>query len=136
MDRTLNVVIAGASGRMGRTLIEAVARAPHLRLHAALDRADSPSIAPIARKPGAQRTATSANSRSPSIMEIRSACGRKPRFVMAAPTASSRMTLRPPRAIPRAICAAHAPCPWASWSPMTGNMRRVRRLSRLRNPAA
>lgn len=44
MDRTLNVVIAGASGRMGRTLIEAVARAPHLRLHAALDRADSPSI--------------------------------------------------------------------------------------------
>jgi 4-hydroxy-tetrahydrodipicolinate reductase len=37
-------VIAGASGRMGRTLIEAVTRAPQMRLHAALDRADSPSI--------------------------------------------------------------------------------------------
>jgi 4-hydroxy-tetrahydrodipicolinate reductase len=44
MERTLNVVIAGASGRMGRTLIEAVTRAPHMRLHAALDRADSPAI--------------------------------------------------------------------------------------------
>ncbi len=44
MDRTLNVVIAGASGRMGRTLIEAVTRAPQMRLHAALDRADSPAI--------------------------------------------------------------------------------------------
>ena len=44
MERTLNVVIAGASGRMGRTLIEAVTRAPQMRLHAALDRADSPSI--------------------------------------------------------------------------------------------
>jgi 4-hydroxy-tetrahydrodipicolinate reductase len=44
MDRTLNVVIAGATGRMGRALIEAVTRAPQMRLHAVLDRADSPAI--------------------------------------------------------------------------------------------
>ncbi len=42
--KTLNVAIAGASGRMGRTLLEAVAQAPDLRLHAALDRADSPFL--------------------------------------------------------------------------------------------
>jgi 4-hydroxy-tetrahydrodipicolinate reductase len=44
MDRTLNVVVAGASGRMGRTLIEAVMRDPQMRLHGALDRADSVAI--------------------------------------------------------------------------------------------
>lgn len=44
MEKTLNLVIAGASGRMGRALVEAVARAPKVRLHAALDRADSPAI--------------------------------------------------------------------------------------------
>jgi 4-hydroxy-tetrahydrodipicolinate reductase len=41
---TLNTVIAGASGRMGRVLLEAVAAAPDLRLHAALDRAGSPLV--------------------------------------------------------------------------------------------
>ena len=44
MERMLNVVIAGASGRMGRTLIEALVRAPQMRLHAALDRPDSLAI--------------------------------------------------------------------------------------------
>ncbi|HSD60698.1 MAG TPA: 4-hydroxy-tetrahydrodipicolinate reductase [Burkholderiales bacterium] len=42
--KTLNVAIAGASGRMGRTLLEAVAQAPDLRLHAALERPDSPFL--------------------------------------------------------------------------------------------
>src|SRR5512134_857277 len=42
--KTLNVAIAGASGRMGRTLLEAIAQAPDLRLHAALDRPDSPFL--------------------------------------------------------------------------------------------
>lgn len=41
---TLNIVIAGASGRMGRVLLEAVASAPDLRLHAALERAGSPFL--------------------------------------------------------------------------------------------
>ena len=40
----LNLVIAGASGRMGRALIEAVLQSPDMRLHAALDRVDSPYI--------------------------------------------------------------------------------------------
>ncbi len=39
-----NVVIAGASGRMGRALLEALASAHDLRLHAALDRPGSPAI--------------------------------------------------------------------------------------------
>lgn len=38
------VVIAGASGRMGRALIEGVQHNPDLMLHGALDRADSPCI--------------------------------------------------------------------------------------------
>lgn len=42
--KILNVAIAGASGRMGRSLLEAVAQAPDLRLHAALDRAGSPFL--------------------------------------------------------------------------------------------
>lgn len=43
--KPLNVVIVGAGGRMGRCLIESVlAQEGTLRLHAALDRADSPSI--------------------------------------------------------------------------------------------
>jgi 4-hydroxy-tetrahydrodipicolinate reductase len=41
---TLNIAIAGASGRMGRALIEAVCNAPDARLAAALDRAESPMI--------------------------------------------------------------------------------------------
>ncbi len=41
---TLNIAIAGASGRMGRVLLEAVASAPDLRLHAALERAGSPFL--------------------------------------------------------------------------------------------
>ncbi|MBX9297739.1 4-hydroxy-tetrahydrodipicolinate reductase [Chromobacterium piscinae] len=36
-----NIVIVGASGRMGRVLIESVLNAPSVRLHAAIDRADS-----------------------------------------------------------------------------------------------
>lgn len=40
----LNVAVAGASGRMGRLLIDAVDAADDLRLSAAFDRADAPSI--------------------------------------------------------------------------------------------
>lgn len=39
-----NVVIAGASGRMGKILLEAVMAAPDMRLHAALDRSGSPFL--------------------------------------------------------------------------------------------
>lgn len=41
---SLNVVIAGASGRMGRALLEAVVSAPDVRLHAALERPGSPFL--------------------------------------------------------------------------------------------
>ena len=41
---TLNIVIAGASGRMGRVLLEAVAAAPDMRLHSALERPGSPFL--------------------------------------------------------------------------------------------
>lgn len=44
MDDMLGIVIAGATGRMGRALIEAVVRSPGLRLHGALDRPDSPLL--------------------------------------------------------------------------------------------
>jgi 4-hydroxy-tetrahydrodipicolinate reductase len=40
----INVVIAGISGRMGKTLLEAVMAAADLRLHAALDRDGSPTL--------------------------------------------------------------------------------------------
>ena len=40
----LNVVIAGSSGRMGHALLQAVAEAPDLRLHAALDMPASPQL--------------------------------------------------------------------------------------------
>lgn len=40
----MKIAIAGASGRMGRTLIEAVLAAPDMELYAAFDRADSPAI--------------------------------------------------------------------------------------------
>ena len=40
----LNVVIAGSSGRMGHALLQAVAEAPDLRLHAALDIPTSPQL--------------------------------------------------------------------------------------------
>ncbi|MDO5102457.1 MAG: 4-hydroxy-tetrahydrodipicolinate reductase [Lautropia sp.] len=40
----MKIAIAGASGRMGRTLIEAVLNAPDMQLAAAFDRADSPAI--------------------------------------------------------------------------------------------
>ncbi|WP_377702270.1 4-hydroxy-tetrahydrodipicolinate reductase [Pseudoduganella sp. UC29_71] len=40
----LNIAIAGASGRMGRMLIDAVQAAPDVRLAGALDRAGSPSL--------------------------------------------------------------------------------------------
>src|SRR3989442_12515358 len=41
---TLNVAIAGASGRMGRTLIEAVLHAPDLKLAAALEQSGNPYV--------------------------------------------------------------------------------------------
>jgi 4-hydroxy-tetrahydrodipicolinate reductase len=41
---TLNIAIAGSSGRMGRTLLDAVEQAPDMRLTAALERAGSPYI--------------------------------------------------------------------------------------------
>src|SRR5574343_134934 len=41
---TQNIVIVGAAGRMGRTLIESVLATPGARLHAAIDRAESPFI--------------------------------------------------------------------------------------------
>mgnify|MGYP000909588711 CR=1 FL=1 len=40
----IKVVIAGASGRMGRALLEALAGAADLRLHAALDRPGAPGL--------------------------------------------------------------------------------------------
>jgi 4-hydroxy-tetrahydrodipicolinate reductase len=40
----LKIAIAGASGRMGRMLIEAVVNAPDCRLSGALDRPDSPAL--------------------------------------------------------------------------------------------
>lgn len=42
--RTLNITVAGASGRMGRALLEGIAQAPDLRLHGALDRPGSPFL--------------------------------------------------------------------------------------------
>jgi 4-hydroxy-tetrahydrodipicolinate reductase len=44
MPDRLNICVAGASGRMGRMLIEAVLSAPDLRLSGALDMADSAGI--------------------------------------------------------------------------------------------
>ena len=41
---SLNIVIVGAAGRMGRTLIESVLEATNTRLHAALEREGSPFI--------------------------------------------------------------------------------------------
>lgn len=38
------IVISGASGKMGRALLEAIAAAPDLRLHGALDRLGSPLL--------------------------------------------------------------------------------------------
>ncbi|GIX27316.1 MAG: 4-hydroxy-tetrahydrodipicolinate reductase [Burkholderiales bacterium] len=40
----IRVAVAGSSGRMGRALLEAIAAAPDLRLHAALDRPGSPVL--------------------------------------------------------------------------------------------
>jgi 4-hydroxy-tetrahydrodipicolinate reductase len=41
---TLNIAIAGSSGRMGRALLEVVAQAPDMRLAAALERRGSPFV--------------------------------------------------------------------------------------------
>jgi 4-hydroxy-tetrahydrodipicolinate reductase len=41
---TLNIAIAGSSGRMGRTLLETVERAPDMQLTAALERTGSPYL--------------------------------------------------------------------------------------------
>jgi 4-hydroxy-tetrahydrodipicolinate reductase len=41
---TRQIAIAGSSGRMGRTLLEAIFQAPDMRLHAALERSDSPFL--------------------------------------------------------------------------------------------
>ncbi len=40
----MNIAIAGSSGRMGRALLEALARAPDMQLTAALDRTGSPFL--------------------------------------------------------------------------------------------
>src|SRR5437867_25049 len=53
----LRIAIAGASGRMGRMLIEAVLGAPDLALHGALDVSGSPALgqdagAPLGRTSG------------------------------------------------------------------------------------
>lgn len=47
----LNIGVAGASGRMGRALIEAIVEAPDMRLRAALDIAGSPSLGRDAGEP-------------------------------------------------------------------------------------
>ncbi|TFW27694.1 4-hydroxy-tetrahydrodipicolinate reductase [Massilia arenosa] len=44
MSATLNIAVAGASGRMGHMLIEAIAQAEGVRLSGALDRAGAPSL--------------------------------------------------------------------------------------------
>jgi 4-hydroxy-tetrahydrodipicolinate reductase len=44
MSAALRIAITGASGRMGRMLIEAVLAAPDCQLSAALDRPDSPAL--------------------------------------------------------------------------------------------
>jgi len=44
MSKPLNVVIVGAGGRMGRTLIESVLNTPNTHLHAAIDRSGSDFI--------------------------------------------------------------------------------------------
>ncbi|MDN0084867.1 4-hydroxy-tetrahydrodipicolinate reductase [Crenobacter sp. SG2305] len=44
MSKALNVVIVGAGGRMGRTLIESVLSTPNTKLHAAIDRSGSDFI--------------------------------------------------------------------------------------------
>lgn len=41
---TLNIAVAGSSGRMGRALLEAVTQAPDMRLSGALERAGSPFL--------------------------------------------------------------------------------------------
>lgn len=41
---TLNIAIAGSTGRMGRALLEAVSQAADMRLHAALERAGSTMV--------------------------------------------------------------------------------------------
>jgi 4-hydroxy-tetrahydrodipicolinate reductase len=41
---TLNVCVAGSTGRMGRTLIEALSQAPELRLSAALEQPGNPHL--------------------------------------------------------------------------------------------
>ena len=41
---TLNIAIAGSSGRMGRALLEAVAQSPDMRLGVALERVGSPFV--------------------------------------------------------------------------------------------
>lgn len=48
---TLNIAIAGSSGRMGRVLLESVAQAPDMRLGAALERAGSPFLGKDAGEP-------------------------------------------------------------------------------------
>jgi 4-hydroxy-tetrahydrodipicolinate reductase len=47
----LHVVVAGSAGRMGRALLEGIFQAPDLRLHAALERSDSPFLGKDAGEP-------------------------------------------------------------------------------------
>jgi len=44
VPKPLQIAVAGATGRMGQMLVEAVSAAPDLQLSGALDRADSPAI--------------------------------------------------------------------------------------------
>jgi len=44
VPKPLQIAVAGATGRMGQMLVEAVSSAPDLQLSGALDRADSPAI--------------------------------------------------------------------------------------------
>jgi len=55
-ETALRMAVAGASGRMGRMLIEAVLADPAARLVAALDQADSPAIGQDAGAPLGLRT--------------------------------------------------------------------------------
>ena len=41
---TQKIAVAGSSGRMGRTLLEAITHAPDMQLTAALERPDSPYL--------------------------------------------------------------------------------------------
>ncbi len=55
-DNPLRIAVAGASGRMGRMLVDAVCAAEDLRLAGALGRADSPAIGTDPAAPGGRQS--------------------------------------------------------------------------------